>query len=443
MSIVLVVDDQLNMRRSTSILLEQDGHTVLQARGLADAAALLAAHEVEVVLTDVRMDGANDGPTLLGAIKAGLDDIEVVLMTAFGTIDDAVGAIKTGAYDYLTKPLDAARLLITVRRAAERCVLAREVKTLRAQVAEGDAIVAVSPAMQGVLRSVAQFAQTDSTVLITGESGTGKELVARALFRQSARCGGKFVQINCGAMDDSLMESELFGHRKGSFTSAVSDKKGLIEEAHKGVLFLDEIGEMPGSMQVRLLRFLQGGEVRRIGDTQERRVDVRLILATHRSLEAEVAAGRFRDDFYYRINVVGITMPPLRDRPDDIPPLAEYFVRRFAARLRRPVTSFAPGAMDLLSACRWPGNVRELENAIERAVNLASGTVITEADLPAAVTLAPASPPRPAAKASDPGGADLLEALNRCHWNHHRAAASLGISRTTLWRRLRELQIDA
>ncbi len=443
MSVALVVDDQLNMRRSTSILLEQDGHTVLQARGIAEATALLATAEVDVVITDVRMDGANDGPKLLRTIKERHDDVEVVLMTAFGTIDDAVEAIKAGAYDYLTKPLDAARLLITVRRAAERGVLAREVKTLRAQVAEGDAIVAVSRAMQAVLRSVAQFAQTDSTVLITGESGTGKELVARALFRQSARGRGKFVPINCGAMDDNLMESELFGHRKGSFTSAVSDKKGLIEEAHKGVLFLDEIGEMPPSMQVRLLRFLQGGEVRRIGDTQERRVDVRLILATHRSLEAEVAAGRFRDDFYYRINVVGITIPPLRDRPDDIPPLAEHFVRRFAARLRRPAHRFTPGAMHLLSACRWPGNVRELENAVERAVNLASGDVITEADLPAAVTLAPRPSVPPAIKSAELDRTELVEALNRCHWNHQQAAASLGISRTTLWRRLRELQIGA
>jgi len=294
-----------------------------------------------------------------------------------------------------------------------------------------------------VLRTVAQLAQTDSTVLITGESGTGKELVARALHRQSARRAGKFVPINCGAMADSLMESELFGHRKGSFTSAVSDKKGLLEEAHKGVLFLDEIGEMPASMQVRLLRFLQGGEVRRIGDTQERRVDVRLILATHRALEAEVAEGRFRNDFYYRINVVGITIPPLRDRPEDVRALADHFVRRFAARLRRPCKGFTPGALALLADYRWPGNVRELENAIERAVNLASGDIITEADLPAAVTLAPeATAPAPM-RALGLDRAELVDALNRCHWNHRRAAESLGISRTTLWRRLRELQIGA
>jgi DNA-binding NtrC family response regulator len=389
------------------------------------------------------MRGPNDGARLLETVKARHEDVEIVLMTAFGTIDDAVGAIKAGAYDYLTKPLDAARLLITVRRAAERCALAREVKHLRAQVVEDPTIVATSRAMQVVLRSVAQLAQTDSTVLITGASGTGKELVARALYRQSARRTGKFVPINCGAMPESLMESELFGHRRGSFTGAVSDRKGLLEEAHRGVLFLDEIGDMPPSMQVRLLRFLQGGEVRRIGDTQERRVDVRLILATHRSLEAEVAGGRFRDDLYYRINVVNIAIPPLRQRREDIPALAAYFLRRFASRLRRPLHGFTPGAMAQLTACRWPGNVRELENAVERAVNLASGELITEGDLPAAVTIS--TEPRTGYTAHEPSldREELIAALNRCHWNHGRAAESLGISRTTLWRKLREFQVGA
>src|SRR5579864_9166285 len=337
MASVLLVDDQANLRRSMAVLLEQEGHVVHQAGNIAAAVALLGSTEVDVVLTDVRMDGDADGRALLGTIKSRWTDIEVVLITAFATIDDAVEAIKAGAYDYLTKPLDPARLLITVRRAAECASLAREVKLLRAQVDTGSEIIAVSRQMQQVLRTVAQVAQTDSTVLIVGESGTGKELIARALHTGSPRRSGKFVPINCGAMPESIMESELFGHRKGSFTGAVTDKKGLLEEAHRGVLFLDEIGDMSPSMQVRLLRFLQGGEVRRVGETQERRVDVRLVLATHRSLEAEVAAGRFRDDLYYRINVVGLMIPPLRERPEDIPPLAEHIVRRLAARHRRPV----------------------------------------------------------------------------------------------------------
>jgi DNA-binding NtrC family response regulator len=443
MTNVLLVDDQANLRRSTAILLEQDDCLVYQAASVAEATAILTSAAVDVVLTDVRMDGDADGRALLGSIKSRWPDIEVVLITAFATIDDAVEAIKAGAYDYLTKPLDPARLLITLRRAAERAALAREVKHLRAQVDTGAEIIAASQQMQQVLRTVAQLAQTDSTVLITGESGTGKELIARALYTQSRRRTGKFVPINCGAMPDSIMESELFGHRRGSFTGAVSDKKGLLEEAHRGVLFLDEIGDMPVSMQVRLLRFLQGGEVRRIGETQERRVDVRLVLATHRSLEAEVAGGRFRDDLYYRINVVGLTIPPLRDRPDDIPPLAEHIVRRLAARHRRPVRGFTRTAMALLTTHHWAGNVRELENAIERALNLASGTLITEADLPAALTLSPDSGPRPPADQVTVDRAHLLDALDRCHWNHQRAATTLGISRTTLWRKLREFQIQA
>jgi DNA-binding NtrC family response regulator len=442
-STVLLVDDQSNLRLSTAILLEQDGQTVHQAASVAEAMGILASTDIDVVLTDVRLEGDDDGRVLLRAIKSRHDDIEVVLITAFATIDDAVEAIKTGAYDYLTKPLDPARLLITVRRAAERAALSREVKNLRARVGDSDKIVAVSRQMQQVLRTVAQLAQSDSTVLITGESGTGKELVARALYAQSPRRTGKFVPINCGAMPESIMESELFGHKKGSFTGAVSDKKGLLEEAHKGVLFLDEIGDMPASMQVRLLRFLQGGEIRRIGETQERRFDVRLVLATHRSLEAEVASGRFREDFYYRINVVGISIPPLRERVEDIPALAEHIAGRFSARQRRPVKGFTEGAMALLTAQHWAGNVRELENAIERALNLASSDLITEADLPASLT--------PSAASARPSPVDdltvdrarLIEVLDRCRWNHGRAAASLGISRTTLWRKLRELRIEA
>jgi DNA-binding NtrC family response regulator len=440
---VLLVDDQANLRRSTAILLEQDGCVVHQVSSVAEATTLLGALDVDVVLTDVRMDGDADGRALLTIIKRRWPDIEVVLITAFATINDAVEAIKSGAYDYLSKPLDPARLLIIVRRAAERAALAREVKRLRAQVDDNGDIIAASRQMQQVLRTVARLAQTDSTVLITGESGTGKELIARALYEGSRRASGKFVPINCGALPESIMESELFGHRKGSFTGAVSDRKGLLEEAHHGVLFLDEIGDMPPSMQVRLLRFLQGGEVRRIGETQERQVDVRLVLATHRSLETEVANGRFRDDLYYRINVVGLTIPPLRERPDDIPPLAEHIMRRIAARHHRPIKGFTATAMALLLAHRWAGNVRELQNAIERAMNLASGNLITEADLPAALTLSPESAPTPPVDHSRVDRTSLIDVLDRCHWNHQRAAQSLGISRTTLWRKLRELQIQA
>jgi DNA-binding NtrC family response regulator len=443
MATVLLVDDLANVRRSAAILLEQDGHVVHEAVNLGRALEVLASTDVDVVVTDVRMEGDADGTALLQTIKSRAGDIEVVMVTAFGTIDDAVGAMKTGAYDYLTKPLDPARLMLTVRRAAERRGLAREVRQLRAQVGGGEEIVGVSRAMHEVHEAVAKLARTDSTVLITGESGTGKELVARALYSQSARRTAKFVPINCGAIPETMLESELFGHRKGAFTGAVSDNKGLLENANRGVLFLDEIGEMPSSMQVRLLRFLEHGEVRRIGDTDARRVDVRLLLATHRSLEEEIAHRRFREDFYYRINVVGIHIPPLRDRPEDIVPLIEYLLPRLATRLRRSIKGLTPGAIDLLTSYSWPGNVRELHNAIERGLNVASGDVITEADLPARVTVSGTCTSESATTVRALDRERLLAALNQHHWNQKNAAASLGVSRTTLWRRLREFQIES
>ena len=440
MSRVLVVDDQANVRRSIALLLERDGHAVVEAGSVDHALRHAATEAFDVVLTDVRIDSGREGVTLLRDLRARDREVQVVLVTAFGTIDDAVDAIKAGAYDYLTKPVDPERLCITIRRAAERAELSREVRQLRAQMDQRDEIVAVSRDMRHVLDTIAQVAATGSTVLITGESGTGKELVARALYSQSPRRTRRFVPINCGGIAESLLESELFGHRKGAFTSAITDKRGLLEEADGGVLFLDEIGEMPFSMQVRLLRFLQGGEVRRLGDTTTRRVDVRLVAATHRDLEKEVEEGRFRRDFFYRINVVGIRIPPLRERTEDIPALAEFFLRRHSARLRRPIEGFTPGALEVLKAHPWPGNARELENAIERAVNLACGPVLSEADLPASVSLQAQTRPRSA-------GVDererLLSALEQSRWNHRRAASCLGMSRTTLWRKMRQHRIDA
>jgi DNA-binding NtrC family response regulator len=449
MSRILLVEDQTNVRRAMALLLTGDGHAVLEAGTAADALKLSATSPVDVVLTDVRIEGDGDGVDLLKALKSRDPDLEVVLITAFGTIDDAVAAIKSGAYDYLTKPADPDRLLLTVRRAAERNALAREVRQLRAQMGDQHRIVAVSRQMQQVLATVAQLATTDSTVLLTGESGTGKELIARALYAQSERRTRRFVPVNCGAIPESILESELFGHRKGAFTGAIIDKKGLVEEADGGVLFLDEIGDMPAAMQVRLLRFLQGGEVRRIGETTTRRVDVRLVAATHRNLEEEVAHGRFRQDFYYRINVVGVRIPPLRERVDDIGPLADYFLQRTATRFQRQLSGFTAGALELMQAYDWPGNARELENAIERAVNLASGPLLSEADLPATLTVRATQAsvlPQAGGSVSESAERDermrLVETLENCRWNQGRAAAALGISRTTLWRKMREHRIQ-
>jgi len=440
MSRVLVVDDQANVRRSIALLLEQDGHMVVEAGSADEALRCASTDAFDVVATDVRIDTGHEGVALLRDLRARDRDVQVVLVTAFGTIADAVDAIKAGAYDYLTKPVDPERLCITIRRAAERAELSREVRHLRAQMDERDEIVAVSREMRHVLDTVGQVAATDSTVLITGESGTGKELVARALYSESPRRTHRFVPINCGGLAEGLLESELFGHRKGAFTSAITDKRGLLEEADGGVLFLDEIGEMPLSMQIRLLRFLQGGEVRRMGETSTRRVNVRLVAATHRDLEQEVQSGRFREDFFYRINVVGIRIPPLRERTDDIPALAGFFLRRHSVRLRRPIEGFTAGALELLKAHPWPGNARELENAIERAVNLACGPVLSEADLPASVTLQAQG--RARAVTTDERDR-LLSALEQSRWNQSRAASRLGMSRTTLWRKMREHHIDA
>jgi DNA-binding NtrC family response regulator len=442
MATILVVDDQTNMRRSIAIALQHEGYVVHEAAGAAAALDMLRSNEIDVIVTDVRLGGQQDGAGLLRAAK-GLDaQIEVVLVTAFGTIDAAVDAMKAGAYDYLTKPFDPDRLLIAVKRAAERCSLAREVKQLRAQMGSDDTIIAESRMMRAVLQTVAQVARNDSTVVITGESGTGKELVARALHQQSRRQSGKFVPVNCGALPESILESELFGHRKGAFTGAVSDRKGLLEEASGGVLFLDEVGEMSTSMQVQLLRFLEGGEVRRIGDTTTRCVDVRVVLATNRRLEDAVAAGEFRQDFFYRINVVGIHIPPLRERPEDILPLARHFLGRLAARLGSRVTAFSPDATALLTQYRWPGNARELQNAIERALNLASGDAITESDLPAAITVTVSVPQQRLRENETLERERLVAALQHARWNQSRAAADLGMSRTTLWRKLREYQIE-
>jgi len=442
MAVALIVDDQRNVRRSMALLLEQDGHRVLEADGVSSALRVLHRTPVDIVVSDVRLDGESTGADLLRDIKGRDEDIEVVLITAFGTIDDAVLAMRGGAYDYLTKPIDPERLRLTVLRAAERAALSREVKHLRAQMVGREEIVAASPQMKAVLATVTQLAASDSTVLITGESGTGKELLARALYERSGRTRGRFIPINCGGMTESLLESELFGHRKGAFTGAVADKRGLLEEADGGVVFLDEIGDMPQTMQVRLLRFLQEREVRPVGDTVARRVDVRLIAATHRRLEDEVRDGRFRQDFYYRINVVGVQVPPLRERVEDIAPLARVFLARMAARMRKRVNALSDEAVAVLQAYHWPGNVRELQNAIERVLNLAPGPEIMAAELAASITVPSQTPPRADAGSANTERERLMAALDQCRWNQGRTAVVLGMSRTTLWRKLREHQID-
>jgi DNA-binding NtrC family response regulator len=380
---VLVVDDKENILKLLARILG-DEYEVTTASDGGRAISLVAAQPFDVVLTDLRMPGA-DGFEVLRAVKARAPETEVVMMTAYATVSDAVEAMKQGAYDYIQKPFDPDDAARVVARAVERRRLQRQAETLRREV-EGvysfHNLIGKSAAMQEVYRELEQASQLDITVLLGGETGTGKELAARAIHYNSARKERRFVPVNCGALPSELVESELFGHAKGAFTGAVGAKAGLFEEAEGGTIFLDEIGELPALVQVKLLRALQDKEVRRVGENRGATVDVRVVAATNRDLKAEVAAGRFREDLYYRLHVFPITLPPLRDRREDIALLAQHFLEKHANALRRQIDGIAPDALRALTGYPWPGNVRELENAIERAVAVATGKRIQPRDLP-------------------------------------------------------------
>ncbi len=373
---ILVVDDEPSLRDLLTIMLRREGHEVLTAENRATAAEALARGPVSMVITDLKLpDG--DGIELLRHVKAASPSTIVIVITAFGSAQTAVAALKLGAHDYLTKPFDIDELKIVVRNALEREQLREENLILRRESQRGlEQIVAASPAMAELLNVVRSVATTGATILIYGESGTGKELVARALHAQSPRRDAPFVSINCGALPENLLETELFGHMKGAFTDAHQNKKGLFEVAHRGTLFLDEVGETPLSMQVKLLRALQDMRIRRLGGVEEIPVDVWVIAASNRPLDALMKEGRFRTDLYYRLNVIPLHVPPLRDRPEDIPLLAEHFLRRFSSEMGKPVQGFSSDAVARLRNYHWPGNVRELENAIRRAVALESGSTI-------------------------------------------------------------------
>jgi len=344
------------------------------------------------VLTDLQMPGMN-GVELLRKLRERSDDLAVVLMTAHGDVQTAVAAMRDGAADYLTKPLDFNELSLVLARELERLKLRREASTLRARLAERysfDNILGSAPPMQAVFKAVAQVAPSKASVLLTGESGTGKELIAAALHHRSPRAHGPFVKLHCAALAETVLESELFGHERGSFTGAAGRREGRFSQANGGTLFLDEIGEISPAIQVKLLRFLQERELERVGGNETVHVDVRVIAATNRNLKEEVARGRFREDLYYRLNVINIELPPLRDRASDVPLLASHFLRKFAKENDKTIDGFDEGALAAISAHAWPGNVRELENLVERAVVLCNGPRITMAELPP--HLAPARP---------------------------------------------------
>jgi len=390
---VLVVDDEPTLLKALESLLSKKGHEVVALDSPIVATQKLAQEDFDVALLDVKMPELS-GIELLTAVKHRRPEVEVIMMTGHATVETALAAVKAGAYDYLTKPFDDVELVArAVAKAAERKHLFDRNRQLERELRERDGagtpaegIVGTSGPIRDVTRMIDAVAYSAATVLITGESGTGKELVARGLHNKSPRRNHPFVALNCGALTETLLESELFGHVKGAFTGAQRDQKGLFDAADTGTIFLDEIGDIPLSTQVRLLRVLQEGEIKRVGSADSVRVDVRVIAATHRDLPKLVKAGRFREDLFYRLNVIAIPLPPLRDRVEDVPLLAHHFLRRYAERLQKKVKTLAPEAVELLCGYRWPGNVRELENAIERAVVLARGDSVTPVDLPPAVT---------------------------------------------------------
>jgi two-component system response regulator AtoC len=381
---ILVVDDDRGLRKSLTLILEDAGYDVLVAQDGAEGLAMALGESPDIVLCDVRMP-RKDGLAFLEEYRDAGGDALVLVMTAYGSLEQAVEAMKAGAYDYLPKPFGADEVLLTIRKAEERENLRREVGRLRSEVRverRFGEIVARSDAMVRALDVASKVAVHPSPVLVTGASGTGKELVARLIHRESERGEGPFVPVNCGAIPENLLESEFFGYVKGAFTGADRDRGGLFEAADGGTLFLDEVGELPASLQVKLLRALQEGEIRRVGDTRSREVDVRIIAASNRDLEEMVSRGEFREDLYYRLAVVPIHLPALARRKSEIPELVRHFLERHRERLGVKVERVAPAAMEALLEYSWPGNIRELENLLERLVVLAEGDTIEVEDLP-------------------------------------------------------------
>jgi two-component system response regulator AtoC len=436
---VLVVDDEPGLRQSLGLLLTDAGYTVTAEQNGRRALERATAEPFDLVLCDVRMPEM-DGLTFLRSYRQRGGGALVIVMSAYGGEDAAIAAMKEGAYDYLPKPFRPDEVVLTLRKAEERERLRQDVAGLRAQLAAGPAergLVAESGAMRDALGLVTKVAEHNTTVLITGESGTGKEVIARAIHRASPRSSRAFVGINCAAIPEALLESELFGHVRGAFTGASADKTGLFEAASGGTLLLDEIGELSVGLQAKLLRVLQEGEIRRVGDQKTRKVDARVLAATARDLEAEMRAGRFREDLFYRINVVVIHLPPLRERRDDIAPLSRLFAARLAERLGKPL-SLSDSAVAALEEQEWPGNVRQLENAIERAAILANREILDAADLRLnAFTSDLAAEPDRAGSLRDVVEAAerqaISEALRATDGNRRAAAERLGVSLRTLF----------
>ena len=448
---VLVIDDDESLRRVMEFHLQEEGYGVVTAVDGRAGLERFQAGPVDLVVTDIRMPEM-DGMELLARVKAMQPDVPVVILTAHGTIDSAVEAMKLGATDYLTKPFSREQFKAAVRKALEVGALRTENRRLREVVAERfsfASMIAGSRAMRGVTDMAARVAQSDTTVLLAGESGTGKELLAKAIHFHSARARRAFVTVNCAAIPEHLLESELFGHRRGAFTGAVADKHGKFELANGGTIFLDEVGDLPVLLQVKILRALQEREIDKVGDPRPVKVDVRIIAATNRDLEKMIADGAFREDLYYRLAVVSIRMPALRERTDDIPLLVDHFLDKHSERLTRPRPAMDKDVYSTFNLYSWPGNIRELENVIERALVLDRDGVLDAEDLPERLRIRAQRAGNVRFELPDEGISlddverDLLvAALEKHDWNQTRAAAYLGITRSTLLYRIQKFQIE-
>ncbi|RAL22811.1 DNA-binding response regulator [Lujinxingia litoralis] len=439
---ILLVDDEVAHLKTLERLFKKEGYQVATAEGGQQALDLLREQRFELVLTDLMMPDI-DGMDLLKLVQALQPQAEVILMTAFGTVERAVQGMKEGAYDFVAKPIKRATILKAVRQALERQALVEENRELKARLAEVEeerSVVGQAPLMREAVDRVRQVAPSDATVLITGESGTGKELFARMIGRLSQRADKPFVAINCAALPESILESELFGYEKGAFTGATQRKIGRFEAAHGGTLFLDEIGELSPQVQVKLLRVLQEGAFERLGSNTPTEVDVRVVAATHKDLEAELQKGTFREDLYYRLNVIDIKIPPLRHRIEDVPLLSEHFLRRYNSKNRRDISGFSTEARRALEGYHWPGNVRELENVVERAVVLDRDGRIDVDDLPSQLVERPAK----SRHITIPLGTSLEEiekrvlheTLKMTQGDKKLAAKLLGIATRTVYRKL-------
>ena len=447
---ILVVDDDDSLRRVLQMELEQSGYSVIAAASALEALTILRTRSCDLVITDLKMPGMS-GLDLLKQVRELYPEVIAIILTAFGTVDTAVEAMKAGAYHYITKPVHPDELLLVVGRALEHYRLTEEVKTLRANLNDKygfENILGRSDVLLQVLDMASRAARTSATILIRGETGTGKELLARAIHFNSLRKEGPLTTINCGAIPKELLESELFGHVKGSFTGAVANKKGKIEMADGGTLFLDEIGELPLELQTKLLRLVQDGEIEKVGANAAGKVNVRVIAATHRDLQAMIEDGLFREDLYYRLAVIPLVVPPLRERPEDIPELVQHFFLKSKSKNERPELRLSPALMPFITRYRWPGNVRELENIVERIVVLTRGTEVTRADLPDYLqrdrdgleALEVSLPPRGISLEAVEKEL-ILKALEKCNWNQTQAASYLDISRKTLIYRIEKHNI--